>query len=100
MPVEQAPRIDALQAAREGIERAQERLDRAAERISRLDPNSPEQRHLREVRADDLRADYTRDIIELSRAHHEARANAQVARIGAAANTEIVNLGRRIDVRA
>jgi hypothetical protein len=51
-----------MQAAREGLERAQERLDRAAERISHLDPNSPEQRRLREAREDDRRRDYLRDV--------------------------------------
>jgi hypothetical protein len=89
-----------MQAAREGLERAQEHLDRAAERISHLDPNSPEQRRLREAREDDRRRDYLRDILELSRARHEASANARVIRTSAAASAEVINLGRRIDVRA
>jgi len=100
MPVEQTPRTEAMQAAREGMERAQERLDRAAQRISRLDPNSPEQRRLREVREEDRRRDYLRDILELSRARHEASANARVIRTSSAMSAEVINLGRRIDVRA
>ena len=100
MPVEPIPRVDAAQSAREGLRRAQERLDRAAERISRLDPNSPEQRRLREVREEDRRRDYIDDMLELSRARYEARANANVVRASAAASAEVINLGRRIDVRA
>ena len=100
MPVEQIPRVDAAQSAREGLQRAQERLDRAADSISRLDPGSPDQRRLREVREDDLRRDNARDILELSRARTQARANAQVARTAADTSAEVVNLGRRIDVRA
>ena len=100
MPVEQTPRVDAAQSARDGLRRAQERLNRAAERISRFDPGGPEQRRLREAREDDLRQDYAQDILELSRARHEASANAQVARISAEASAEVINLGRRIDVRA
>ena len=100
MPVEPTPRVDAVQSAREGLRRAQERLDEAAQRISRLDPSSPEQRRLREAREDDLRQDYIQDMLELSRARHEAAANANVVRSSAVASAEVINLGRRIDVRA
>ena len=100
MPVEPTPRTDALNSAREGLQRAQERLNRAAQSISRADPASPDARRLERVRAEDRQRDYISDQLELSRAARESRINASVARTSAGASAEAVNLGRRIDVRA
>ena len=100
--VEHIRRLDALQISRQGLERAREMADRASERLSRAE--RLRQERLAELRREEqqreVRQDYVRDFVELSRAQHAVRANARVFQTSLAASAEVVNLGRRIDVRA
>ena len=104
MRVDQIRRARALEASRQGIQRAQEQAERAAGRLANLESQRAvqyaEQQRREVARLGQHRQDYVRDMIELTRSQTAARANAKVLRSSEAASAEVVNLGRRIDVRA
>jgi hypothetical protein len=62
--------------------------------------HSAEQQQREVERLSQHRQDYVRDMMELTRSQTAARANAKVLRSSEAASAEVINLGRRIDVRA
>lgn len=104
MRVDQTRRTRALEASRQGIQRAQERAERAAARLANLESqrvvHTAEQQQREVERLSQSRKDYVRDMIELTRSQTAAKANAKVLRSSEAASAEVINLGRRIDVRA
>jgi len=83
-----------LAKAQEGIGTADEMMRAVAMRRALGEP----------VLAEDMAAapssDMARDVIELSQAAVLAKANAQVFRVASGMSLDVVNLGRRIDVRA
>ena len=99
----------ALAAMREGLQRAQQRVDTVAASRARgidvldtqLNRAAPKANSEDAVRARSRsRRDLTGDMVELSRAAVEAKANTQVARVAGNVSAEVINLGRTIDVRA
>jgi len=100
MAVERETLAAALNAARQGINEAQERGRDIAERRARGIEPLEERRDERSKEVEPRSRDMIQDIVELSRTRHQVRANATVFRTGANVSEEVVNLGRRIDVRA
>lgn len=104
MRVDQIRRARALEASRQGLQRAQELAERAAAKLANLesqkDAHTVGQQQHEVERLSQSRKDYVRDMMELTRSRTAAKANARVVRSSEAASAEIINLGRRIDVRA
>jgi hypothetical protein len=102
--VDQIRLAKALETSRQGIQHAQEQAGRAAARLANLESqrvvHTAEQQQREVERLSQSRKDYVRDMIELTRSQTATRANAKVLRSSEAASAEVINLGRRIDVRA
>lgn len=93
---------NALRAARDGIEEAREQGRQVAERRARdLQQDARGRQRAGEARAEQARrADMLRDMVELSRQSQALKANTRVFRAAGGVSEEVVNLGRRLDVRA
>jgi len=94
MPQPEATLAGVLAKAQEGIGIADEMMRAVAVRRALGEPA------LTEGIAAEPSADMARDVIELSQAAVLAKASAQVFRVANGMSLDVVNLGRRIDVRA
>jgi len=94
MPQPEATLAGVLAKAQEGIGTAEEMAWAVAVRRGAGEPA------LLEGIAAGPSSDMARDVIELSQAAVLAKASAQVFRLASGISLDVVNLGRRIDVRA
>jgi hypothetical protein len=94
----------ALAAAADGVRIAEEHARLAAGNLSRGLETTPATQLATDVLAEaDARVKQTdalRDIVELSEAATALKANAGVFRAAGGTSQEVVNLGRRLDVKA
>ena len=93
MPEPQGTLAGVLAKAQEGIGLAEEMVRAVAARRALGEPV------LAEGVVAEPSADMARDVIELSQAAVLARASTQVFRLASGLSLDVVNLGRRIDVR-
>jgi hypothetical protein len=94
----------ALPAAADGMRIAEERLRHGAGNLSRGLEATPAMQLATDVLAEAesrvKQSDALRDIVELSEAAAALKANAGVFRAAGGTSQEVVNLGRRLDVKA
>lgn len=86
----------ALQAARQGISQAQEQARQAGARRALFGAGESGGEHLPPAPE---RADLLSDMVQLSRSEIAVKANAATIHIVSGVSEEVVNLGRRIDVK-
>jgi hypothetical protein len=87
----------ALQAARQGVTQAQEQARQAGGRRALLGAGDGGTERQSQV---PVRADLLGDMVQLSRSEAAVKANAASIHIVSGVSEEVVNLGRRIDVKA